>query len=159
MRIKLYRIFYLITLILVAVIGLFFSITTIIEAMKNTEGNNINYFINVGVFLIGVCFLSFEIITVIKSFTYGTQIFNMICFTERKTKNKITITVCTILSILSLFTIVWFTLVLAKINSFSFSSFTTSDNEFFIFLGLIFFVNVFFILIYEFTMQFSDISK
>lgn len=159
MRIKVYRISYLIALVLTALLGVIFSITTIIEAMKNVEGNNFNFFINVGVFLIGVCFLAFEVITVIKSFTYGTQLLNMICFTEKKTKNKITFVVCSILTALSLFCIVWFLTVLLKVNNLSFASFTTSDNEFFLFLGLLFFINVTFILIYEFTMQYCDISK
>ena len=152
MRIRIYRVSLSILLFISIFVGLYFCYDTFFE-MTKTNNSQTEYLINLFCFVIGIVFLAFELINVFKSFKNGTILLHQIAYNKTNKIRKSTLFIAIFLLLLSIFLFTWFLLALNGNNSLSFSSFLKSDNELFIYVAIILFVNSISIIVYQLIMK------
>ena len=158
MKLKLFRICYLVSLILVTTLGVAFIIHTLAYDSKGLYTLTDMMIVNMISYGMGIIFTFFESYMVGKSFRYGTLLINQLCFDKERKRRVLPGVVSSILLALSIFFLVYFSLMRCGIPSLS----NTDDYmtyEFLIYYGAIGVVNFSILLTYYIFLRFDDLTS
>ena len=157
MKIKTYRILFLLTLFGLALYAIY-SIYDCLLVLFAAEEDVTNTIVDLLCFIILLFIYIFEILTIIKSFSNGTLLLNGFMFRrDGKSRNKITLTLASIAFTFGLFITIFFLLSIVRINPYLNGLLIPIEVNLTFSFGLLLLVNSLFMLLYSFL--FMDESK